>query len=332
MRGIYIDRKGVEVGWTQGALELRVTGEAPRRVPLRGIERVVVSTGCTFSSSALNGLWERGISICFLSGRRMEAAARFTGHVHNDARIRLRQVAVLFDARTRLTWSTDLLLLRLRHMKRTALGIARRRQRGRELLAPSIDAIEMVEARLREGPPGTLETLRGIEGALVAGWYRGFVRLFPPSLAFARRQRRPPPDPVNAALSLGYTLATAEASRTATLFGLDPAIGLVHGLAHGRDSLALDLVEPARPIVDRFVHDMFHARDLTDRHFTRSEDGALLMGKAGRAAFYAGWEEGAAPVIRALLRATTREGVRRLRALPNSPAEVAMSVAAGDKD
>ena len=54
-------------------------------------------------------------------------------------------------------------------------------------------------------------SLRGLEGAGAAAYFDGFGDLLPERLKFRSRNRRPPKDPVNAALSLGYTLLHAEA-------------------------------------------------------------------------------------------------------------------------
>lgn len=321
MRTIYLDRKGAVIGWEQGTLVLRLPGDAQRRLPVRDLERLVIAAPCTLTSGSLNMLWERGIALTIFAGRRNEAAARFAGTPHKDARVRIRQITVLADPRQRLDWAIVLACLRFRQMRRVALGLARRRQSGQALLAPALDALARAEDRLATAPPDTLDSLRGIEGAVMAAWFPAFSKLFAPSLGFTARRRRPPPDPVNAALSLGYTLATAEAAREATVAGFDLAVGLVHGLGHGREALALDLVEPARPHVDKLVHDLFHGRRLTERHCRREADGAVLLGKAGREVFYAAWETEAATGVRSLLRAICRAAVRRLRAMPAGPIE-----------
>ncbi|MBX6323928.1 MAG: CRISPR-associated endonuclease Cas1, partial [Rhodospirillaceae bacterium] len=134
-----------------------------------------------------------------------------------------------------------------------------------------------------------LDTLRGLEGAAAAAFLRAFCRLFAPALGFVERTRRPPRDPVNAALSLAYTLLHAEAVRAAWAAGLDPFVGFLHAPLPGRESLACDLVELARPAVDRWVWGLFRERTLRADHFT-SVNGACLMGKVGRAAFYEAYE------------------------------------------
>jgi len=95
-----------------------------------------------------------------------------------------------------------------------------------------------------------LDTLRGIDGAAAVAYFQAFTRLFPASLDFTGRNRRPPRDPVNAVLSFGYTLLHFDAVRACQAAGLNPIIGYYHELDIGRESLASDLIEPLRPRVD----------------------------------------------------------------------------------
>ena len=76
--------------------------------------------------------------------------------------------------------------------------------------------------------------------------------------------------PINALLNLVYRLAEIEACFACVRLGLDPGLGVLHADTAGRDSLALDVLEPVRPAVDRFVLEliaerMFHKRDFVER-------------------------------------------------------------------
>lgn len=70
-----------------------------------------------------------------------------------------------------------------------------------------------------------------------------------PAFAFEKRTRRPPADPVNAMLSLGYALLTRTWLTTLSAVGFDPYLGFYHKPRFGRPALALDLMEPFRPIL-----------------------------------------------------------------------------------
>jgi CRISP-associated protein Cas1 len=73
--------------------------------------------------------------------------------------------------------------------------------------------------------------------------------IFRPELIFAERSRRPPRDHINAALSFCYAILAGECLAAAAGAGLDPRLGVFHSLRGARPALALDLMEPFRPIV-----------------------------------------------------------------------------------
>ena len=134
-----------------------------------------------------------------------------------------------------------------------------------------------------EGAALDRDALMGIEGAAAAAFFRAYATLFPSSLGFAQRRRRPPPDPVNVCLSLGYTLLHHIAVREVQIVGLDPLLGFLHVPERGRELLACDLVEPLRPHVEEWVWRALAERRLRGEHFTCEKGGGCLLGQ-GRAA------------------------------------------------
>jgi len=58
-----------------------------------------------------------------------------------------------------------------------------------------------------------------------------------------------PRDPVNALLSLAYSVLAKDLTITCYLLGFDPYWGFYHQPRFGRPALALDLMEPFRPLV-----------------------------------------------------------------------------------
>ncbi len=108
-----------------------------------------------------------------------------------------------------------------------------------------------------------LDTLRGVEGRAAAIWYGYFATIIPSDWTFAGRKSHPPADPLNALLSLGYTLATTRCVSLLVAHDLDPRVGFLHQLRPGRNSLACDLVESLRvPLVDRLVLKLIRRRQI----------------------------------------------------------------------
>ena len=314
MGAFYVDRREATLGYRDGAVEVRIPGAPPTFTPLGAIDRIVVAGSATVSTGLLAQCWERGVGFLVLSGRRGEPTARLAALPHGDASLRIAQVLASRSVSMRRTAAAAIVAAKLAGQLRLIRRLSDARPGGRAMAGSALTVLASALRRTRRETELDVDSLRGIEGAAAAAYLSAFTKFFPPSLGFTRRTRRPPTDPVNAALSLGYALATAEASRQAQIAGLDPAVGALHGLAHGREALALDLVEPVRPRVDRMIHDLFRTRSLTADHFTKTGE-AVLLGKAGRARFYEAWEA-EAPRLARHLRRTARQGVVMLRTVP----------------
>jgi len=138
----------------------------------------------------------------------------------------------------------------------------------------------------------SLDSLRGHEGAAGARYFGALKQLVPAEWGFARRVYHPPTDPVNALLSLGYTLLLKDTTATVQLVGLDPFLGFFHVIDYGRPSLTLDLMEPFRPLVDDLVLDMVGEKKISRGDFRprRRDDGAVLLKEDTLARYFGAYE------------------------------------------
>jgi CRISPR-associated protein Cas1 len=104
-----------------------------------------------------------------------------------------------------------------------------------------------------------LDELRGREGNAAREYFGLYRRLLKPprdgnAWGFDRREYYPPPDPINALLSFGYTLLLNDIIASCQMAGLDPDLGFFHAIDYGKPCMALDLEEEFRPlIVDSIV-------------------------------------------------------------------------------
>jgi CRISPR-associated protein Cas1 len=311
MRTLYLDRKNAVLEHDSGALLVRIPGERPARVPLVGLERVIVKGEAKLSSGLLAALHEADVGLLVLSGRRSEPKATLLGRPHADVRLRLGQFETARDPARRLALARPLVLAKLDGQTRL---LARALEARPDLRHRLTTALEAIAARKELARTAELSALLGCEGAAAAAYFEAFAALFPPGLGMQGRNRRPPKDPVNAALSLGYTLATHTAVRAVAQVGLDPLLGFLHAPAFGRPALACDLVEPVRCHVDELVWRLFAERRLRPEGF-RTELTGCLMGKAARETFYTAFEQELAALPR-LLRQMAAGLARELRAVP----------------
>lgn len=301
MSTLYLDRRNLRLDIENGQLVVFEDGERRQGFPLRLLERLVILHTTALDSGVLTALGKAGVTTLVLNSRDHEKVAMVLGPAHHEAAIRLAQARYVLEPDAARPFVRTLLLAKLARQ----LRVLRRAMQGRpDLRRPLFKAHRQLEALLgtvREDAEADHGRLLGYEGQAARCYFAAFVHLFPPSLGFTVRQRRPPRDPVNAALSLGYTLLHFDAVRAAYAVGLDPMLGFYHRPAFGRASLAADLIEPLRPAVDAWVWQQFRSRHLVGDHFTR-EGEACLLGKVGRERFYRAWEEEAVRLRRWLRR------------------------------
>lgn len=114
-----------------------------------------------------------------------------------------------------------------------------------------------------------INSLRGLEGAGSALYFGSFNEfLLDSTFSFSRRVRRPPTDPVNSLLSLGYALLRHDIQSAVNIVGFDPYLGYLHCIHYGRPSLALDLMEEFRPlVVDAIVLQAINQKLLSPNDF-----------------------------------------------------------------
>ena len=161
---------------------------------------------------------------------------------------------------------------------------------------------------------GSIPELLGMEGAAAALYFQNFSGMIktsapeddelpgledsprvaePPlfTFDFNRRTRRPPTDPVNALLSLAYSLLAKDCTIAALAVGFDPYVGYYHQPRYGRPALALDLMEEFRPLIaESTVLTAINNRMITAGHFVRAGD-AVNLTPAGRKVFFQAYEQ-----------------------------------------
>lgn len=306
MSTLYIDRQGTHLTVHSGVLHITSSdGISDRRLPLKYLERVVLRSETELSSKVLCSLAESGVSLLALGGRGGQQIAQITGSAHKDAKRRWQQVLTLSQENMCADIATSLVLAKVRRQRDTLQKILTHRPDIRKPLHDGLQRLNKMLEGLRQNDQKNLrkiDQIRGLEGAAAAMYFEAFFRAFAPTLGADGRNRRPPRDPVNAVLSLSYTLLYAQATTACLAAGLDPALGALHTISHGRAALACDIMEPFRPQVDFWIWQQFRDGLLRPEHFGLDGSGACLLGKAGRAHFYSAWEAHAPHQQRSLTR------------------------------
>ena len=298
MSTLYLDRRNLSLKIKDGALAIYQNGTQQTTIPLKMLQRLVVRGDTMLSTSVLSELTSNGIGFLSISGRRGDKIAQLTGNLHNDGTRRINQYRAYMDKSIRLETARRTVDAKLANQQRLVERLIDARPDERNRLTRAARTLTLTRTQLAES--NSTDQLRGYEGAAAAAFFQAYASVLPPRLKFSGRNRRPPRDPVNACLSLAYTLLNSDAVHACHIAGLDPAIGMLHEPAFGRASMAADMIEPLRPHIDEWVWGLFRDRLLDNQHFSHKDDACLLI-KNGRQIFYSEWEQRAL-ALRRLLR------------------------------
>jgi CRISPR-associated protein Cas1 len=282
--GIHLvaQQNGSKVGVSGGAVA--VTDKDGRKVaefPLANVESLSLLGSVQISTQAIGTLSDRGIPIAFLS-----AAGRLTAMIDPldsvSAQVRRAQVRRFDDPAACVELSRAIVAAKIEN-QRTLL------MRNHSALPKQI-ADDLAAQAAAAARADSLASLRGHEGQAAALYFEHFAGMLKGDLAAEfdahGRQRRPPPDPVNTALSFAYSMLAHECTAALRTARLEPSIGAFHVSRPGRPALSLDLLEPFRPLLaDSIVITAFNRGELKAGHFLRTAAGCMFT-DPGRKAFF----------------------------------------------
>jgi len=282
--GIHVvaQQNGTKIG--VNGMTLKVTnkeGVKLKDIPLANLESLSLLGSVQMSTQTIHAMADRGIPIAFLS-----AAGRMIAMIDPldsvSAEVRRAQIRKLDDPKILLELSRALVAAKVMNQRTLLLR--------NHVDLPAQVAADLAKEAERAARADSVDVVRGHEGQAAALYFAHFAGMFKGRLAAEfdanGRQRRPPPDPINSCISLAYTMLTHECTAALRLARLEPSIGGFHTSRPGRPALALDLMEPFRPLIaDSVAISAFNRGELTEGHFHRTSAGCALT-DAGRKAFF----------------------------------------------
>jgi CRISPR-associated protein Cas1 len=254
-------------------------------VPLNKLEQVVLmGRGVQMSTALLVDLLLRGVPVLLTNQRGSRHYATLSAGPSRFAVLRTQQLALVQDPARSLELARSIVQAKLTN-QRTVLAAT-----GWAAAPAAITQIDNALAQVAQ--VASVDVLRGYEGTGAAAYFGVWRTSLDQAWGFQGRAYYPPPDPVNALLSFGYTLALNEVQTAVQITGLDPYLGTFHVIEDGRPSLALDLLEEFRPVIDRLVLDLLTRQAVTRSHFERParQPAAVYLNEAGRALFIDAYE------------------------------------------
>lgn len=280
-----------------GRSESSQRDELLREIPLRDLDRLILAESVQITSAALGALFRAAIPVNFLAWNG-QFLGGFLPATNQHGLARLRQYQRTLDPAFALQMAGRIVTAKLYNQRRVLQRLAANRTTSEPSVPSGASAPSPIQAALTWldslfasiRASTSLDELRGYEGAATARYFQTWATFLPPEFPFERRSTRPPLNPVNACISFGATLLYSEAVAFLHAHGLDPALGLLHTTENGRWSLALDLIEPFRPVlIEALALDFFSHQILNAGHFEPRE-GGIYLNQDGRRKFFLQYE------------------------------------------
>lgn len=288
---IYITNEQTYLTLDGENLVCKIEGETILRIPFENVENIVCFNYMGCSPALMGKCVSKMIPINFISPQG-KFLAKVCGETKGNVFLRVAQIdkfreCGLFLAQNTMAakFSNTRQLIRRTLHDNVELREDEQIKKVMDVLADGIDKVFKAE---------TLEAVTGIEGNCAQSYFSVFNKLITNEkvpFTFELRTKRPPLDPINAVLSFVYTLLTSEYAAALETVGLDSYIGFCHVLRSGRNSLACDLVEETRCIVERFVITLLNLQIIGEKDFETQVSGAVWLNEEGRKKVLTRWQE-----------------------------------------
>ncbi len=280
---LVVQTPGAQIGQRGDQLLVSVKGEDVRKLPGQQVRAIYCYGAVQITAQAIEACLELHIDVSYFS-----PAGRYLGSLQGlpasgvDARRGQYRLFELPGVRMQL--AREVIRAKIHNQRVMLMRNGDVPDRVLQLLAGFRDATE----RATE-----ITELLGIEGTAAALYFEQFESMLKQrdnwKFDWKGRNRRPPRDPLNAILSLGYSMLVKELTGVCHAVGVDPFLGFMHQPRYGRPALALDLMEEFRPLVaDSVAISLVNRGELGPEDFIKSANGTF-MNDRGRKAFWEAW-------------------------------------------
>jgi len=287
MANLYITEQNSILRKTGDRLIVQKNDATILDVQCHKIDAVLIFGNVQFTTQAVNELLEHDIELAILS-RTGRLKGQLTPPAPKNIALRIMQFQRYHDDEFRLKLSKEILkgkFLSGIHMLTMFLTNHPNLKFGDELggLKKALVAIESADS---------IEQLFGIEGSAAKSYYHAYGMMFLKEFEFPGRVKRPPTDPINALLSLTYTMIFNEISSLLDGLGFDPFLGYFHHPNYGRESLGADLIEEFRsPIGDKLTLNLVNKGILKADDFYKNPKGGVYLKRESLKRYFSEYEK-----------------------------------------
>lgn len=287
MANLYLTEQNSVLRKSGDRLIVQKDNEILLEVQCHKIDAVLIFGNVQFTTQVVHELFEHGIEMAILT-RTGKLIGQITSPTTKNIALRLQQFKRYWDGNFRLSLSKEIVAGKIKN----CLHVIRQYSYNHPELHFETEA-SALKARLKEvGSAIQIDQLFGIEGNAARVYFDAFGKMLLSEFSFMGRKKRPSTDPVNALLSLTYTMIFNEIASLLDGLGFDPYLAYYHSIDYGRASLASDLMEEFRaPIADRLTLNLINNRIFQHEDFySNPQDGGVYLKRESLKRYFVEYE------------------------------------------
>ena len=239
---LYVVSNGAKIGKDGDCFSVWTPDDGEKLVPVKDVEHICVFGNVQVTTQAMREMVKNEGSISYFSYSGWFEAIT-SGLTTKNITLRQKQFSAFSDETIALTLSKSIVTAKIEN-QRTLL-----RRNAKAKSSKSLNFIKDIKKEIEEVQ--NLDSLRGFEGIAAQKYWDNFSAMVNDNEAWKimGRNKRPPKDEINAMLSYGYSLLTRDFCSALASCGFDCLLGFFHAVVPGRPALALDMMEPYRPLI-----------------------------------------------------------------------------------
>ena len=232
-------------------------------MPCHKIDAVLIFGNVQFTTQAIAELFEQGIEFAIFS-KTGKLKGQITSVTPKNILLRVQQFKKYWDDDFKLEFSKIILTGKITN----AVNLIKRFSLNHKDIDFEYEKTSLSTSLKKINSLESIKNLFGVEGNAAKIYFSALSKMMLSEFEFNGRNKRPPKDPVNALLSLTYTMIYNDISSMLDGLGFDPYLGYFHHVDYGRASLAADILEEFRaPSGDRLVLKLLNNRILKKEDF-----------------------------------------------------------------
>ncbi|MCC3415153.1 MULTISPECIES: CRISPR-associated endonuclease Cas1 [unclassified Microcoleus] len=292
MSTLYVTDQGAYLSIQNYQFQVYYQQELRIKVPASRVSQIILFGCCNVSHGAVSCALHQRIPILYLSQR-----GRYFGRMQHDGRAKVeyltKQVSCSMNPEFVRLQAEAIVRAKLHNSRILLMRLNRRKSKDASETSV-LQAVEMLEMLMESLPLAeSMDALRGYEGKAATVYFQALGSLFSGPFVFEVRTKRPPTDPINSLMSLGYTLLSQNVFSFVESVGLHPNFGNLHVPRDNHAALVSDLMEEFRAqVVDSLVAYLVNKKIFVPEDFTPPDErGGVFLQPHALKKFLKHWDE-----------------------------------------